>query len=419
MKKLLVVAYRFPPFAGTSSTRIASFCKYLPEYGWQPKVVCGDWKNDNCEQFDEQFARASQASVAGKVAVEDVRRSKRVQGSAISKLPAALRRESAKCLNDHRWRLTGRRVISDVIERYGPFDAMLATAPPWSTLSLANWASKRYGLPWVADFRDIYEESLPRVLWNFGAAVEKYYLSTCSSIVTVSEPLALKLQRRHKLENYTVPNGYDPEDYRAAKDGIANDSCNKLFNIVYTGMLYPVGHPARESPKVLFEALDKLHAQRRVDLSDFRVDVIGTPHAKAKPHFAEVAYPSIYNIVEWIDRRESYRRQLNATLLLLLGSVKIPGIMTAKVFEYLASGRPILSICSKDDGIAQLLSETSGGWSVTTTDECAQIIEELYGRWKVQRRLDWPQPDTRVEKYSRRSQTGQLGRILDRVAESQ
>ena len=42
MKRVLVIAFIYPPLGGSGVQRTLKFCKYLPEFGWQPYVVCGD-----------------------------------------------------------------------------------------------------------------------------------------------------------------------------------------------------------------------------------------------------------------------------------------------------------------------------------------------------------------------------------------
>lgn len=416
VKKLLILAYRFPPFAGTSATRIACFAKYLSEYGWEPSVVTADWREDNCEQFDAGYGERLSRWVAARVPVRDIRRSSTAGKRPDQKVMQAVKREIAKHRNTRDWVRHVQQVVPRVIETHGPFDAMLATAPPWSVLQAASWIADRYHIPWIADFRDVFEESVPKRLWGLQARREQRWLRDCRAIVTVSDPLAEKLRGRHQAPVHVVPNGYDPEDYEEAKkDALGVET--GVFRIVYTGMLYPVGHPARESPRVLLAALDSLAEGGFIDLEDFEIDLIGTPRAKALPHLKGFRSADRVNIIEWVERQDAYRRQASATLLLLLGSSQIAGILTAKVFEYLASGRPILTVPSDGDCLDALLASTRAGWSATTPDQCAAVIKQTYSTWRANGELPPVSAQGGVTQFSRRVQTGMLAEHLHRISD--
>lgn len=413
MKKLLVLAYRFPPFAGTSATRVACFAKYLADYGWEPSVITADWRADNCEQFDLLYGERLKKWVVARVPVRDIRRMPAVGKLPHQKLVQAIKREVAKYQNTRDWVGNVKKVVPDVMSEHGPFDAIFATAPPWSVLEAAAWVADKYQLPWIADFRDIFEETVPEYLWRFQARRERSWLRNCEGIVTVSEPLAEKLRLRHRQSVGVVQNGYDPEEYEEAKKNLEpNDT--RVFRIVYTGMLYPLGHPARESPRVLLAALDSLAEAGQVDLNDFEIDLIGTPKSKVLPHLKGFRSASRVNIIEWVDRQEAYRRQVSATLLLLLGSSQMAGIMTAKVFEYLASGRPILMVPSNKDSLDELLKSSGAGWAVSTEQECVGVIRKLYSEWQSSSRLPDVPSEGAVLQYSRRVQTGQLSTLINR-----
>lgn len=422
MKKVLIFAYRFPPFGGTSATRIASFTKYLPEFGWEPTIVTSDWTEFNCEQYDREYGDRLAQYVEGRVPLHDIRRPAATK-NRISRLAGMVKREVNKRRNTLGWTRQAIKIADQLVSREPGFDAILATSPPFSALRAASQTASKHGIPWVADFRDVFEEYLPRKLWPIQSRIEQSTLKSTASILTVSQPLADTLQRRHKKPVQVLPNGFDPEDFEAAHEQYRIqenqlDSDDSKFRFVYTGMIYPKGHPARVSPRPLLEAVDQLLASKEIDLADIQIDLIGTPAIKVESHLTGLECRSVIRIIPWVDRNESYLRQIGATVLVLLGSAEMKGILTAKFFEYLAARRPILSLPGGSGQLNQLLEAANAGTSATTVAECRSAVLKWYQQWKQQGALDNVPQNDQINQYSRKMQTQMLSEILSTVAKS-
>lgn len=417
-KKVLIFSYRFPPFGGIGAVRFTSITKYLPKYGWQPFVYTSDWNASNCRQYDPNFGTEANQYV--------VHRAKLVSATQApfneNPKPGITHRMRRKMDRYHRlarelknwsnWYREGRRVIPELVRQHNGFDAIMATFPTTPALKLGNWTSRRFDIPWVADFRDIIEESHKKFLW-LAKQLEQNRVGSSSAMTTVSKPLAAMLRKRYSQPVYSIPNGFDPAEI--GDNGRPNHSQDK-FQILYTGQLYPPGHPAREGPGLVFEALDRLADQGQIDLQDFEIKLVGTPKQKVLPHLTGYQSESQLVIKEWVARSEIYPMQSAATLLLSLGSRSMQGILTGKIFEYIQTRRPVLSIPRDDDGIGDLLKETKSGRAIDTVDDVADFILDLYQQWKPDRKIPDNPESSELDQYNWQNQVSQFAEILNRVS---
>lgn len=416
MKKVLVLTYRYPPFGGIGAVRMTCVTKYLWEYGWRPFVYTSDWNSENCQQFDADFGKDLNPYVIHRARIIPATQAPKNQSRG--KLPQKLQRYWAgicELKNLHNWVVEGRRVLPRLIEVH-KFDAMLATYPTTSALELGAWVSREFGIPWLADFRDIVEERNSKLLW-LKKKRERKLVRSASAMMTVSDPLAAKLRARNNQPVYSIPNGFDPDaiDF----DALKIDGPQEFFEIVYTGRLYPPGDPAREGPNLIFRALDQLADQGRLNLNEVKVTIAGTPQGQLKQHLTGLKSEPQINSIEWMTRKEVYRLQANATMLLSLGSRTMKGILTGKLFEYLQTRRPILSIPHDQDGIGAILQKTNSGSTAETVDEVADFIVNRYEDWQKIRMLKECPPSDQLDQYNWKFGTKNVAEILNLICENQ
>ncbi|MCD0458736.1 glycosyltransferase [Roseiconus lacunae] len=371
MKKVAIIAYRFPPYSGIGAMRMRCVAQHLPEFQWEPIVFTSDWSEANCDRIDHNCDEA----VLGRV----IARAKRVDsgGSTRSGKLGRIRQLYQEFVSRREFYKHTLRCFERYVDENGKPDLVLATYPVAAAFSAADVIHKRFGIPWVADFRDLPDYLHKRPC--FAISHSKRLVSSCDHILTVSKPLANVLRARHGKEVSVIPNGFDSSS--ADTNSRVGLSKNRKFTLTYTGLLYPPGHPARISPAIYFKALDALADEQRIDLANVSVRLIGTKEEAVRRHFADRSSERCVEIVEWCEREEAAREQRSADLLLSLGSTEIQGVVTGKVFEYLNSGTPILSAPHDVDGVGFVLEKSGAGETVETVDEAKEVIRSHYERW--------------------------------------
>jgi len=422
VKNVLMLSYHFYPFNHIATQRVAKMAKFLPKYGWNPLIVCPRWTRENCEFFDPNMVSAFEDSnVVGAIEYRCC-----LSGGLI-------RRMLSKCsvtMDPRILAVSALRYFARSLEKYPPelyygvirflrrflqthhVDCIWATAPGPMAHAVAHWANRTFGIPWVADFRDIYDQKgLPEYerAKSYLRKIEPRIVSSSSAIVTVSEHLKKILQARYDSPVCIIPNGFDPSDYQESNAFIRQDW--KVFSIAYTGKII---FPLRD-PSPLFEALEVLISRRQIDSSKIRVCFYGT-QADGTVEALLSRFPNLNGIVEVrarIPLAESVKIQKGACILLHLAHGGEKGIMTGKIFEYLGARRPILCIPGDHDCVDALLTQTNAGAICHNTEETAAQLLRWYKEWQNTGSVSYQGREEEIMKYSRQEQARQLARLLD------
>jgi len=389
MQKVLIVTYYWPPGSGAGVQRWLKFSKYLPQYGWEPFILT----------VDPQFAAyPSIDSTLEKEIPENVKvfRTKatdwfRIFSKDKSKIPTAgfannydnsfkgilfrfLRGNFF--IPDPRkgWNRFAFEKACEIIESH-KINHLITTSPPHSTQLIGLKLKKRFpGIRWIADMRDpwtdiyYYEKFYPTFLArSIDRAYEKKVLKSADRIITVGISLKEIFSSRvpgieGKFE--VVPNGYDEDDFKGY------DSTDpEIFTISYIGTLagiYPVNG--------FLNALGRLTDNG----VDFRLKFTGVVSPEQKGLIMLSAGISNVEFIPYSDHSTAVKNMLRTNVLLLI----IPdhessgSIITGKLFEYLAAGKPVICLGPVDGDAARILTETGHG-KTFDYDDSTGIAEYL------------------------------------------
>ncbi len=398
MKRLLLIAFYFPPRNNVACYRSGCFAKFLPQHGWLPTVVCQDWPADRPDS-DPDFVGAFPDSVE------------------IHRVPPppergfyqrVLLRKVAPYLWPHRapilWWRQARQQIRSLLETTR-FDAIWATSDPLTPLALALDASRSSGIPWAADLRDCLNVQSFGSWYkrSFFRRQERRLCRAADRVITVSEGLAEALEGITGNRVSIIPNGFDPSLLPSEKQ-----SPNRVFTILYAGTLV-VG---RQDPRPVFRALELCLQRGHIPPADVELLFLGTKPESVKQVLADVSQALPVRVLPRLPHRAALALQSQASVLLLLAHAAERGIMTGKVFDYLAAGRPILAVPDDRHTTSVLLKATGAGMAVTDVESIARQLSEWYGRWRLDRSFNVQRNETEIGRYSRAVQAGELARIL-------
>jgi len=297
------------------------------------------------------------------------------------------------------------------------FDAILATSPMQMPLAVASTVGRKFKIPWIADLRDVAGELTPqpsnnplRIAWrHFTRRLVKHQETRvcggADAVLTVSAPLVDTLLERGLKKVHLVYNGFEPEDYAGEE---VNQ--NRLFRILYGGTITP-----SRNPSMLFEAVDLLLKRELINPDDFQICFFGKIHLPMNEILRNRPCRKIVKIYDRIARCDFIEALKNSTILLQLAHPHEKGIMTSKIFDYLAVSHPILSIPKDNDVIDALLSETNAGKSFDNHEGVMDYLLHSYRQWKAEGRVKYEGNHNAISLYTRGSQTKKLAHILDSV----
>jgi glycosyltransferase involved in cell wall biosynthesis len=411
MKQVLFIAYLFPPRGGGGVQRSAKFVKYLPEFGWMPSVLSGPTRRG--QAVDTSLLSDLPSAVCVNVA----------KGF---ELPDWLPWRAQKLIT--RWALTidghigwwpaavkqGRSILES-----DEFSAIYSTSAPFTDHLVARSLQEETGLPWVADFRDLWLDSFSTQFatrWhrNLCSKLEDSVVRQSNKVIVVNDPMKGQMLKSHPgtLDHrlQVIPNGFDKADY----EGLApmSKDLNK-FTLTYTGALY-----GRRSSYPFLAALRNLLDRGLIRPEQFALRLIGSTGKEAKRLVKEWRLSRNVEFLGYVSHGGAISFQLGTdALLLIVGSGSgSNAVLTGKIFEYLASGKPILGLVPP--GVAaDLIHEAEAGMTVHPDDVngIANALLSMFSAWQNGELANSPRTEV-VSRFERRRLTARLAEILDEVS---
>ena len=433
MKRVLIITYYWPPSGGSGVQRWLKMSKYLPENGWQPVI----YTTEDAEYpiIDPSLEKdvAPETEVIRRPIIEPYTLYKKFLGikkEETVKMGFINEKEKKKSWkNDFSLWIRGNLFIPDArcwwvkpsvryLKEYlkeHPVDAIISTGPPHSMHLIAMELKETLGIPWIADFRDPWTEidyyndlHLTRWADRKQHKMERDVLTQADKVVTVGWDCARSLGRIGKRNVRVILNGYD-WDIGTASQAM---SLSQEFTLTHLGIVAP----SRNMPQ-LWEALNDLKKEIAGFGERLKIKLVGQVDQSVVQSLTANGLMGNTEITPYIPHEEVQEVQQSSQVLLLLinNAPNAKGILTGKLFEYLASGRPILCIGPEDGDAAQILKETNAGITIgfEDKDKMKEVILDYYNKYTEN---GLPSNDnTEIEKYSRRALAGEYGKLLDKI----
>ncbi len=423
MKRVLIITYYWPPSGGSGVQRWLKMSKYLPENGWQPVIYTAEDAEYPVEDQSLMNDVAPEAEVIRRPIVEPYTFYKKFLGiKKGEKVKAGFINDGAKKTgwkeNLSVW-LRGNLFIPDArcwwirpsvrfLKKYlkeHPVDAIISTGPPHSMHLIAKELHKKFNIPWVADFRDPWTDidfykdlKLTRRSDRKHHRLERQVLSEATRVVTVGWDCAKGLENHGANNVAVITNGYDFFD-------ISNENYQKtsILTMSHIGII-----GANRNPEMFWEAISELDIPMKIRLIG---QIDNSVIESIKRHNIE----NYVEIIPYIPHNQVIEEQQKSDVLLLFvnNTPNAKGILTGKLFEYIASGRPILSIGPENGDSARILNETQSGVTVDFNDKekMKSVIRDLVKKYNDNQLIT--QHNETFEKYSRRNLTKDFVKLLN------
>jgi glycosyltransferase involved in cell wall biosynthesis len=277
---------------------------------------------------------------------------------------------------------------------------------------------KKLQIPWIADFRDPWTgidfySQLKLAKWadKKHHRLESEVLQTADRVITVGWNLAEELKNLDAVNVEVITNGFDDKDFDSATD---QDIKTEKFSLSHIGSL----NKDRNST-VLWSALSDLVKENPEFKAKLEIKLVGKVDHNVFEDLKKAELTGFLNKIAYVTHKEipNILRNSNILLLLLNNTPNIEGIITGKIFEYLAAGRSILCIGSSTGDASRIINETKSGKAVDFNDKEGMkkyIMSEFEKYGKEERFVS----DTKeINKYSRRNLTKKLTEVLNVLSE--
>jgi glycosyltransferase involved in cell wall biosynthesis len=413
MRRVLVIAYHFPPCQGSSGMqRTLRFCQHLPEFGWRPIVLT-----------ISPWAYEKRSALAGNEIPPGLEVHRAFGLDAARHLSLFGRYPGFLALPDRwgSWRLPAVASALGIVRRQ-PVDAVWSTFPIATAHRIALDVGTRARLPWVADFRDPMWQGdyPPDPLANRAWQRLEQEIFAAASRVVVTTPGAARLYAERfpqfpGAHLAVIENGYDESSFARAGDVVPAPAAGvpRPLVLLHSGVVYP----SERDPTRFFAALASLKRRGSVSASDLQVVLRASGEEGRYRSVVQAA--GIDDIVRFeppVDYLSALREMLGVDGLLVLQASNCNAQVPAKLYEYLRAGRPILALTDPAGDTARTL-EAAGTGLICRLDDQAAIENALLRFIGDIRDGNWRRPTAQtVAAFSRERQAERLARLLDEVA---
>jgi glycosyltransferase involved in cell wall biosynthesis len=382
--KVLLVTRHFPPGGGGGVQRPLKFATHLPALGIETHVLAPDVPGSL--PADAELELPTQAWIhrvryVGPRAGRPAERLLAKQGLARVGTQAALLGRRLLVPDENVPWSTFALPVAIRLVRREKIDVVLTTSPPPSLHLLGAAVKRATGAAWVADLRDPltshphrrgYESQLARLKEASVGGVGRLVASQADAIVAASDAIAEEargLEPKGKV--LTIANGCDFDDFA----GLEHHPSDRL-RITHAGHFH-----GKRDPKPFLQALAES------GLEDVVARFAGDFREADRTYAESLGLGERLELLGDVSRRRSLELQRDSEALLLLvpeSGGRGRGVLTGKIYEYLAAERPILAVVPSDGAAAQLVRETGAG-VVVAPDDVEAILEallDLHSRWR-------------------------------------
>ena len=424
-RRVLVIAYYFPPMGLSGVQRTLKFVKYLSRFGWHPTVLTvqpgGYFAQDESllAELEGRDVRIVRTPPSGPSRLFHARR--------VVRIPAEWKRRLFSRLSDTffipdnkiGWR---RRAVARAraLHRETPFDLIFATAPPFTAFLIGRRIKKKINKPLVFDYRDpwvdypfkFYPTPLHRLAH---VMLERRALRASSHVVTTNRRVKEQILQRHRFLTYhdidIISQGFDPEDFppAAAPPRRARTAAGeRRMRIAYAGVFWE-----DRVPDYFLRALHELFAEKPRLHGRIEALFVGKFREENQRLVTRLGLQDSVRVLDYLPHAACVAElRASDVLWMTVGDdVGSPG----KVYEYIGARKPILGLVP--DGYLKGVIQEAGGIAVPPNDVHAikRALEDLLALHE-KRQLAGPRPEV-VEKYDRVALTGSLVRLFESLFE--
>jgi len=422
--RILIITHYFPPLNSIASLRPYSWAKYWTMAGHEVTVLTttklttsidvnfpvSDFKviSVNC-----RTSLSKPNNSVGKAKIKKKSWFRRILSKYITK--------TGTILNDARFpNMFQLWIIPAIkkIETEQPFDITVATYAPFAAFIIAKKLKKKgVTKKVVLDYRDLWIENhissgIP-FFWFYEKYLENKICKTADFVITVSEPLADKLEEKTHIKRVSViPNGFDVMDLK----NLSSEKFfkNGFFNIVFTGSYYA----NLVNPIPLFEAVKQLKDKSFIGLDKMRIYFAGARVEELDKLAQQYNLEQYIHCVGFVPRENALKMQRDADVLLFLESdfSQIDGILTGKLFEYMFSKTHIWTIGKKWQP-SRMIEEFKLGKALGNDVQLIkkELINLLQGNIPPKNDIS---NIRELQKYTREYQANELLKIMKEILEN-
>lgn len=432
MKKVLIITYYWPPSGGAGVQRWLKMSKFFHQFGIEPIIITVDEKKASYPVIDNSLT----AQIPENIRVyrtntfeplniyKNLKKNKEIPqpGFANEVNPTFIQKvvrfiRGNFFIPDARvgWNKYAYKQCVDIINTEN-ISAIITNSTPHSTHLVGLKLKNKFNLPWIADFRDPWTDILyykmmyhTKIASYIDKRFERKVIETADYITGVSSSLLELLSDKLKIRNnekfILVPNGFNPEDFSSE-----SNPPKDVFTIAYTGTL--------SSDYKLETFVQSLKQILKTNPTiSIKVNMLGKIDDGVRQIFKNENIEHILEIRDFAPQKEAIQLLKDGTCILLViyPTLRNEGLLGTKLFEYLASQKPIICIGPVNGDASKIINECNAGKTIDYNDKLGitTYIQMLIDKWKINANLDLS--DDNYLKYSRVYQAKEFSQLINKL----
>lgn len=426
MRNVLIVSYFYPPCSLTAAQRPAGWVKYLPSYGYRPIVITRNW-NVPLQQPEDQLRDAGIQLEIEETDTHEVhylpyrssirdrlftsKNSLLKKTSKVFTLVNSFGENYANCfipfgaIYAYAEKLIAQHTIS----------AVLITGNPFVQFRFGYLLSKKYHLPWVADYRDDWTTSeiihpkgiVARFLHLLQQRFEQKWVGSASVITSVSDVYTDRIAKFVKVKGVTVLNGFDSLLPQLPHEDPST------FKITYNGTLYST-QDVESFLRAVIRCITVFNEKIKIQVQF--PGVAYDPFQEKRIKQRIVGYESHFLITHRIPKTEVLYLQQTSDFLLMLTHKGKKGIPSSKLYEYLSIQKPIICFPSDYDIVEKTILNSGAGFVLNSEYALYEKLFECISTKLNKEPISNEIPREKLLEYSVSNQVEKLSSLLNMIS---
>ena len=420
IKKVLVIAYYFPPMGLSGVQRTLKFVKYLPKFGWEPVVITTN--APAYYAFDDSLLEELGDETKIYRTDEDIskylKKNKQKDRETI-KYPSRFSQKIKRIISqfifqpDSRitWKKHALKAGKKALEE-NEIDAIYATAPPFTDFLVAKELSEEYNIPYLIDYRDLWLDNAFYVYptpfhKNYSAKLENEVLKKCSKALVITRYMKEQLIKRYQIVSHEdvsiLPHGYDPEDFKGVEKDIYPGSGK--FVLTHSGLF-----PDDLTPKYFLKAFRAFLKENPEAKENTELRFIGLMRYEHQKLVFKYKLEKNIVMYGYLPHDEVIKHLLSSDVLwfMITNNIATP----SRMYEYIGAKKPIIA-CTPEGSIKETALKTGAAETCQPKNETEikAAIEKYYKLWK-KNSLPKPKNDY-IKNFDREKLTESLAKELE------
>jgi len=444
MEKILIISYRFPPADETGTQRTWALARYLQNSGYYPIFVTRNW-DIPLKSIEDRYTPVGDRTIyqvreGYKAHILPNRDILQFKINRIFKNRFTIIRKvfnlvdnllcNLNCfkLNEYNAFL---KEAKRVAKNHPEIKKAIVIADPFYLFYIGYYLNKKFGIEWIADYRDDWSTRKFIDTYNFKPTIfhrtiyllerysERRWVGSAKYITSISDEYTNRISKFVNVKGITIYNGFFEDDYQEIWSSSVNFSKSKefsnkkQFNIVHSGTLYPT-----QKVEIFLKGVKKIIDEFK-DRIDIKVKFIGIQYRQdADKRITQemTGYEDNFICTKRMGRTELFGELKASDLALMISHGKeYKGVTSSKIFDYLGLKKEVVCCPSDGDVVEKILTETGTGYFCNSSTEVYEFLKK-----KLKNSLEGRESDFHVnyEKclvYSRANQTRKVAALLDRL----